>query len=223
MDPDSVLDMLGNSTRRRILQALSQEPMYFNQLAKELGIGQQAVLRHLQALEDTGIIETYGEKSDLGAPDRKYYRLNTSFFLTISISEDSFTISNQQISQLHRNESKKYYSKMDVVPEDTGHALSYLQENLAEIEEEISSSEERLGDLRAVKQLILRRLHEIGKDNFEQAERKVLFKIVEESPKSVMELSNMVDEKESRLRSLITSMAGKMGKDSARELFEDLQ
>ena len=47
--------------------------MYFNQLSKEIGIGQQAVLRHMQALENSGLIESYTKKSDLGAPNRKYY------------------------------------------------------------------------------------------------------------------------------------------------------
>ncbi|NOJ26627.1 MAG: transcriptional regulator, partial [Nitrososphaera sp.] len=85
VDSDTLLDILGNDTRRKILTALSDEPMYFNQLAKELGVGQQAVLRHLQTLEESGLIETYAEKSDLGAPDRKYYRLNDSFILTVSL------------------------------------------------------------------------------------------------------------------------------------------
>jgi ArsR family transcriptional regulator len=64
MDSNLILDILGNDTRRKILAVLSQEPMYFNQLAKEIGVGQQAILRHLQALEEGGLIETYAEKSD---------------------------------------------------------------------------------------------------------------------------------------------------------------
>ena len=71
MDSNLILDILGNSTRRKILTVLSEEPMYFNQLAKKIGIGQQAVLRHLRALEDLALMETYVEKSDFGAPDRK--------------------------------------------------------------------------------------------------------------------------------------------------------
>jgi len=51
VNSDIILDILGNDTRRKILVALADEPMYFNQLAKELGVGQQAVLRHLQTLE----------------------------------------------------------------------------------------------------------------------------------------------------------------------------
>ena len=65
-DDDIILDIIGNNTRRKILATLAQEPMYFNQLAKEIGIGQQAILRHMKTLEDMGLIESYAEKSNLG-------------------------------------------------------------------------------------------------------------------------------------------------------------
>jgi ArsR family transcriptional regulator len=223
LDANLILDILGNDTRRKILTVLSEEPMYFNQLAKKIGIGQQAILRHLQALEEGGLIETYAEKSDLGAPDRKYYRLNTSFILTISLSGDDFTITNQKIAELRHKESRKYYKNFDSIPEDMGMALSSLQENLAGIEQEISKLESRLNDLRALKQLVLHKLHEIGMDSFENDERKVLYKIVVDSPTSVAELSDLIDEKESSLRAIITSIRRKMDKDGARLLFKELR
>jgi ArsR family transcriptional regulator len=70
-DTDVLLDVLGNETRRRILNLISHEPMYFNQLAKEIRTGQQAILRHVKILEDTGLIESYSEKSDLGCSRQK--------------------------------------------------------------------------------------------------------------------------------------------------------
>ena len=82
----------------KFLATLAQEPMYFNQLAKEISIGQQAILRHMKTLEDMGLIESYAEKSNLGAPDRKYYRLNSSFSLTICLSEDAFSIKITKLS-----------------------------------------------------------------------------------------------------------------------------
>lgn len=222
MDSNTILDILGNDTRRKILATLSQEPMYFNQLAKEIDIGQQAVLRHLQALEESGLIETYAEKSKLGAPDRKYYRLNNSFILTISLSEDDFTVTKQEIVESRHKESKKYYKVLDLIPEDPGEALSLLQESLSDIEAEMSTLESRLNDLRALKQLILSRLHEIGMDSFEEDERKILYKIVTESPGSIEELSDMMGEKESSLKIIISELRNKMDRDNAKTLF-DLQ
>jgi ArsR family transcriptional regulator len=57
-----LLDVLGNETRRRILNLISHGPMYFNQLAKEIRTGQQAILRHVKILEDAGLTESYAEK-----------------------------------------------------------------------------------------------------------------------------------------------------------------
>lgn len=197
------------------MQLLSEEPMYFNQLAKEIGVGQQAILRHLVALEQGGIIETYSKKSDLGAPDRKYYKLNSSFMLRISLSEDDFTIENQAISETRQ---KRYES----TPKSAGEALSHLQTSLLDVEKEISSIEDRLRDLYALRQQILHRLHQVGRDNFDSSERRVLYRIIEESPKSVAELSDLVDEKESSLRAMLASIANKIDEKSARLLFEDL-
>lgn len=223
MDSEVILDILGNNTRRKILSVLAEEPMYFNQLAREIGVGQQAILRHLEALEDTGLIETYAEKSDLGAPDRKYYRLNDSFILTISLSEDDFTMKKQKIIESRHKESEKFYRVLDSIPEQTAEALSSLQENLADIEEEISSLEARLNDLHALKQQILRRLHEIGMKSFEEDERRILYMIVEESPASIAELSNITGEKESNLKDLIKGMKSKMDRDNAQLLFGNLK
>ena len=215
-----ILNILGNDTRRKILAVLSEEPMYFNQLAKEISVGQQAVLRHLQALEEGGLIQTYAEKSDFGAPDRKYYRLNNSFILTISLSEDDFTVTKQKIIESRHKNSKKYYKAIDLKPEHAGKALSSLQESLADIEEEMSTLESRLNELHALKQLILNKVHKIGMYNFEEDERKILYKIVKESPQSIAELSNMIGEKESSLKTIISGMRNKMDRDSAKILLE---
>ena len=223
MDSDMILDILGNDTRRRILAVLSSEPMYFNQLATKIGVGQQAVLRHLQPLEESGLIETYAKKSDLGAPDRKYYRLNDSFILTISLSEDDFTIKKQDMVESRHKESRKFYKVLDSIPEEQGEALYSLQESLTDIEKEISILESRLSDLRALKQLILRRLHEIGMGSFEEDERRTLYKIVIESPRSMAELADIMDEKESNLRDRVTGMRSKVDEYNAQFLFGNLK
>jgi ArsR family transcriptional regulator len=224
LDTDLILDILGNDTRRKILAVVSDEPMYFNQLAKEVHIGQQAVIRHLQALEDSGLIETYAEKSEFGAPDRKYYRLNNSFILTVSLSEDDFTIKKQDLTESVQNKQSKKYNKMlDSMPEDTGAVLSLLQEQLADVEDRISALELQLNDLRALKQLILNRLHKIGMDSFEQDERRIIYKIIEESPRSIAELSKIMGEKESDLKGVIKEIRNRMDIKRTQVLFENLK
>jgi ArsR family transcriptional regulator len=211
-DDDIILDIIGNNTRRKILATLAREPMYFNQLAKEISIGQQAILRHMKTLEDIGLIESYAEKSNLGAPDRKYYRLNSSFSLTICLSEDAFSIENHKIEQYRYKESDKFYEEYDLLAqEDDGETLNQLQSNLTKIEMEISNLDSRLNDLRALKQLIVSRLHKIAKDNFEEEfERKILHTIVGDSPKSVSELANKLNEKQSNVTKTLHRMNKKL-------------
>jgi ArsR family transcriptional regulator len=213
---DIILDIIGNNTRRRILATLAREPMYFNQLAKEIAIGQQAILRHMKTLEDIGLIESYGERSSLGAPDRKYYRLSSSFSLTICLSEDAFSIENRKIEQYRHKESDKFYKEYELLAQDNdGNTLNQLQNSLIRIEKEISNLDSRLNDLRALKQLIANRLHKIAKDNFEEElERRILHTIIGESPKSVSELASKLNEKPSRIRNALTEMNKKIYKNN---------
>jgi ArsR family transcriptional regulator len=233
-DADSILDILGNETRRKILFVLSQEPMYFNQLSKEIGIGQQAILRHMQALENRGLIKTYAEKSDLGAPDRKYYRLSSSFSLTIALSQDSFSIENHKMIVISGSRGKhtKFYEKLESIrsPRDknkTGKVLTCLKKELGDIEKEISDLQTRLSELRSLKQLILSRIHEIGKDNFEPLERKVLNTIIATItipyPSSISKIASMLNENESNIRNAIVGICDKLDDESAAALLGELR
>jgi ArsR family transcriptional regulator len=221
-----ILDIIGNNTRRKILAVLAREPMYFNQLAKEIGVGQQAILRHMKALEDIGLIESYPEKSNLGAPDRKYYRLSSSFSLTISISQDSFSIEGRKIEQHRHIESDKFYKEYDLVTQDNDRvSLKRLQTNLSSIEKEIYTLDSRLNDLRALKQLIVHHLHKIAKDNFEEEiERKVLHTIMDEAPKSVSELANELNEKRSYISKILNRMNNKLygNKNENKTVFTEI-
>ncbi len=216
---DLILDIIGNNTRRKILAALAREPLYFNQLANEIGVGQQAILRHMKTLEDIGLIESYAEKSNLGAPDRKYYQLNSSFSLTICLSQDSFSIENRKIEESRLKESNKFYKEYDSLSQsDDGQVLKQLQANLANIEKEISTLDSRLNDLRALRQLIVRRLHKIARDNFEhEFERKVLHTIISEAPQSVSELAEKLSERQRHVTKTLSGMNNKLYKSRDEE------
>ncbi|MHC1586425.1 MAG: ArsR/SmtB family transcription factor [Candidatus Hecatellaceae archaeon] len=86
MDVGEILDVLGNETRRRILRLLCEGPRYLIQLSRELNVSQQAILKHLAILEKYGFISSYEERGELPAPPRKYYVLNRSIMLTVSLA-----------------------------------------------------------------------------------------------------------------------------------------
>ncbi len=218
-------------TRRKILSALSDEPMYFNQLAKEIGIGQQSILRHMQALEEGGFVKTYEVKSNLGAPNRKYYCLSSIFSLNISMSQDSFSIVNNHILQkrniddknTRKNNNKRlktsYKNSKSSRKDSVNNEITSVRKNLLIVENEIYDLESRLDDLRALKQISLHKLHEIGKDNFERLERRILYRaIVDQSLTSISKLAGVLNESELHIRDAITRLQNKLDKDSVRML-----
>src|SRR5438445_9898701 len=160
---DAIFSALGNKTRRDILFTLSDEPMYFNQISKEIGIGQQAILRHMETLEDAGFVSTYGEKSELGAPDRKYYSLDSSFNLTISLSKDEFAI-DYNPRKISDNKLKGLFSRRwGQISTDPSLALGTLRSHLEEIDCEIENLLTEIDNLQDIRQVLLQKLHEIVK------------------------------------------------------------
>ena len=257
-DTNILLDVLGNETRRRILNLISHEPMYFNQLAREIGTGQQAILRHVKILEDSGLIESYAKKSDLGAPNRKYYKVNSSFNLNISVSNDNFTVRNEDIEELRYKEADILYKKFDELDSivlhlddslnkimdkgaktkyigrkstlSLGQILSKLQKNLEDTEEQILHLESRINDLRALKQAIIKKMHDIEKENFDDVERRVMCLLLEglihqneEEQSTVSELAEMLDKNEKTIKAAISGITAKLETGSnIYELFKNL-
>ena len=54
---DKVFKALGHVTRRRILQLLAQHPRYPYELSKLLDLNRRVVLKHLDALQEAGLVE----------------------------------------------------------------------------------------------------------------------------------------------------------------------
>ena len=87
---DESLSILENPTRRAILRHLVKEPHYPLQLSELLDVSQQAVVKHLKVLEDSGFVDSESKKSDKGGPPRKVYRVNQSFSIRLDLGPDLF-------------------------------------------------------------------------------------------------------------------------------------
>jgi len=86
---DLVLGTVDNPIRRRIIAKISEEPNYQLQLSKELEISQQLVAKHLDTMEDAGLVSTVSQDSPRG-PQRKEYLLKKSFSVTIDLAPNLF-------------------------------------------------------------------------------------------------------------------------------------
>lgn len=87
---DMLLSIVENPTRRRILEALVREPHYPLQLSKELGVSQQAVMKNLSLMEQSGMVVSYREASNMG-PMRTVYVPNADFTLVIDMHDSMFS------------------------------------------------------------------------------------------------------------------------------------
>jgi len=239
LNTDLILDILGNSTRRKILFLLSKEPLYFNQLSKIIGIGQQSVLRHMKILEDSGLIETYTQESNLGAPDRKYYQLASTFSVNMVFSQDGVYIRNNQIKESRYKEYAKlykeheksivdYHNKKNKNFHKIGLLLDLFKNSLIEIEKEISAHESKINDLQALRQMILRDIHRIGKDNFEFSERQIIYSFIDKHTppsysSSVIELTDIVNENETAIKISVKNLTTNRFKEDKTSIFENLK
>ena len=56
VDMEAILDVMGCKTRRDIMDLLREEPRFVSEISQELQIGQKAIIEHLRAMEDVGIL-----------------------------------------------------------------------------------------------------------------------------------------------------------------------
>ncbi len=93
-----LLDILGNETRCRILDLVSGHPRFISEISRELAVGQQAILRHLQELEEFGLLSSFEEEEEEETDQkqkrkgrkRKYYEIapEAQYRMVVSIDKN---------------------------------------------------------------------------------------------------------------------------------------
>ncbi len=214
------LDLLGNNTRRRILESLTNEPKYFIQLSKEIGVSQQAVLKHLFLLENFGLIESFKAKSNLAAPDRKYFQLNRSVYLSIGITGNSMEIKMENIKGPNKIrsknniaiESKEVSIKKDKeitdILKNTKHKLELLAKRMQELEDEKIH-------LLKEKQQILEITHQVIRESLkEDLARRILYSnLISREITDIEELSEILNTREKEIKIVVKSLEDRFSVD----------
>ncbi len=116
MDLESILDVMGCKTRRDILNLLTQEPRFVSEISKELEIGQKAIIEHLKAMEELGLLKSSFQKIERGRP-RKYYDISQKIEIEIYIDRDTIKmdIKKDDFSKLQELETRFSLGHEDVV------------------------------------------------------------------------------------------------------------
>lgn len=82
----NVLDLIGNESRRRILELLAKKPCYLSEISYYLGMAPKVVIDHLERLEKAGIVKSFEDGK------RRYYYIANSLRIEITISPHVFEI-----------------------------------------------------------------------------------------------------------------------------------
>lgn len=130
-----MLSMIENPTRRRILEALSREPHYPFQLARELRVSQPAIVKHLKVLEEGGLVGSYREDSDRG-PAKRLYVPAAEFTVVVDMRSGMFST-----RLLEPGAEKERDETHDEEENDKGYRLEEAREKMLRIDERISELE----------------------------------------------------------------------------------
>lgn len=120
------------------------------------------------------------------------------------------------ISEYHNIKNKNFHR--------TGLLLDLFKNTLIEIEKEISNFESKINDLQALRQMILRDIHKIGKDNFEFLERQIIYSFIDKhTPSSVAELTDILNENETDIKNSVKNLITNRFKEHKTSIFESLK
>jgi predicted transcriptional regulator len=207
---DILLSVLENPIRRRIVKRLSQGPSYALQLAKELGLGQPLVAKHLETMEGAGVVTSLREPSETG-PHRKTYSLAKSVSITLDLAPNlfiqrGFTFGSIRERELPEEEGKimAETAKVSGKPKD----VSTISELLERVDDKLEEIEAERAALLYIRNKALGSASKALENVEERTKRRVIYSILEEHDMDVKRLSEDLDLRESVIRDILREMRG---------------
>ena len=202
---EEIFDILGNQTRRMILEMLATSPCYTTEIAERLEIGQKAINEHLKIMQDLGLIDLFILKQKRGSP-RKYFKIKDNIrmelFVAPRVFDASFKTEEIDMESIFERypEYKSFYEeiKFDSEIRIIGRLkenLDYLKNELVEIDNAKAFIERSISE---VKETILKTIEDL---NLREKEKKILIEIILKesySPQGIadslnLELEEVVD------------------------------
>jgi len=140
MDLEAILDVMGCKTRRDILDLLRDEPRFVSEISRELEVGQKAIIEHLRAMEELGLLSSSLKKIERGRP-RKYYDISKDIEIQIFIGPGSIKVNvlGDEFSELQKIQNKIQMGDVEVAEElinlikKYAEAKNYAEYLLAEV------------------------------------------------------------------------------------------
>lgn len=208
---DSLLQVIENPVRRKIIKRLSQEPCYALQLSKELGLGQPLVAKHLGIMEDAGLVTSAGESSPSG-PQRKRYSLAKSVSITMDLAPNLFI--ERGVAFEPKSKSKAFHGagrlrrrvQTAVAAMDERERLSLVADVLKDVDARMQGLEDERMELLSVRNQAMLEVARIA-DKLQGSERRrVLFHILDEHDTEVERISESLNLRELSVKSILEEL-----------------
>lgn len=194
---EEIFDILGNHTRRMILEMLATSPCYTTEIAERLEIGQKAINEHLRIMQDLGLIDLFILKQKRGSP-RKYFKIKDNIrmelFVAPRVFDASFKTEEINMESIFERypEYKSFYEeiKFDSEIRIIGRLkenLDYLKNELVEIDNAKAFIERSISE---VKETILGTIEDL---NLREIEKKVLIEIILKESYSPQGIANSLN------------------------------
>ena len=202
-----------NPTRRRIIKRLSQEPSYPSQRSRELGIGQALVAKHLEALEEVGVVRSSMAASPHG-PKRREYLLSRSVSVTVDFAPHFF---NAQVLSFNTvpesrdmsSDVTSLMNRMNDMLEDTGRngKFGLYSSLLADIDSKLKELQDERSILLYIRNYAMREVAKlIRRTDRTSDEKKVLYHVLDEHNKNVQRISESLNLREGIVRKILAEM-----------------
>jgi ArsR family transcriptional regulator len=138
MDCETLLDLLGNENRRKILQLLASRPCYVSEISEKLKVAPKAVISHLSLLQEAGVIEYFIDENR-----RKYFHISENFHLEINLSPFLFEAYETDEERLSDENIRALFDKMDFSPAGFSDLILMLK-RLRNLHKELSTAQRQL-------------------------------------------------------------------------------
>ena len=211
LELDSILLTIENPIRRKLLRRLSQEPSYQLQLSKELGFSQQLVAKHLDTMEDSGVLSSLMESSPHG-PKRKEYLLNKSISVTIDFAPNLYRAKVTTFDSLPDAETP--FPAYQLVPRVQQALRGPSDGNFGPLGGLVADIDRKLGDLEDERSVLLYIRHlamkevakVIGGMRIPSEKKKILYHIIDQQNKDVEGISRALNLREGLVKDILDEL-----------------
>jgi ArsR family transcriptional regulator len=204
---NSILQILENPVRRRLIKRLSHGPSYPLQLSKELGLGQPLVARHLALMEKAGLVTSSMEESP-GAPDRRSYSLARSISITLDVASNlfiqrAFTFGTMKKGKEVPREIASLLAEVSNVSGRDERAIASLSSILERVDARLDEVEEERAALLYVRNMAMSSATEAIKRVKGEDTKQVIYNILEEHTRDVEDISESLNLRETVVRGIL--------------------